>query len=335
MKLHVNLEQGYDIYFGHNLLEKIDEYIPSNVLNNKVMIISDENIPSSYRKKILDKIKYGYEYIIHPGEVSKTLQTYEKILKSLLEKQFSRTDTIIALGGGVVGDLAGFVASSYKRGCKFINIPTSTLSMVDSSIGGKVAVNLEHVKNVVGAFYQPLCVLIDFETLKSLPKRQYYNGLVEAMKMGLIMDKTLLSLFDDIDNNLEEIIYRSLDAKRKIVEEDEKETGLRKILNFGHTIGHGIESAYLGEIYHGEAVGFGMIPWIKDLELKNQVLNYLNKMNIKKPILNKTDQIYQAVLNDKKRQQNEITIIQLEAIEKYKMVNISINELYQKIKEME
>ncbi len=334
MNLHVNLESGYDIYIGHHLLDEITKYLPSSILEGKIMIVSDEHIPASYREAIYKKAHQVVEYIITPGEESKSLASYEAILKQMLDHQFSRTDTVIAIGGGVVGDLAGFVAASYKRGCTFINIPTSTLSMVDSSIGGKVAVNLEHVKNAVGFFYQPKMVLIDLDTLQSLPKRQYYNGLVEALKMGLIMDKDLFSLFSDLDHNLEEIIYRSLDAKRKVVETDEKETGLRKILNFGHTIGHGIESAYLGEIYHGEAVALGMLPWIIDESLKQQVIEILDKMQINIPSLNKKDAIYQAILNDKKRHQDDITVVQVLKLGQYQMVDVPLQEIKQKIKEM-
>ena len=169
------------------------------------------------------------------------------------------------VGGGLVGDLSGFVASIYNRGIKFINIPTTTLSMIDSSVGGKVAVNLNDTKNVIGSFYNPEVVIIDPNVLSTLPTRHYYNGLVEALKMGLCLDKDLYNLFKhDIDSNLEDIIKMSILAKKNVVELDPKEENLRKVLNFGHTIGHAIESSNFNDFYHGEAVACGMLYFIFD-----------------------------------------------------------------------
>lgn len=239
----------------------------------------------------------------------------------------------MALGGGVVGDLAGFVAATYKRGIDFINVPTSTLSMVDSSIGGKVAVNLNKIKNVVGAFYQPKLVLIDVNVLKTLSTRHYYNGLVEALKMGLILDKKIVDLFSDIDNNLEKIIELSLKEKKKVVEIDEKETGLRKILNFGHTIGHGIESTHFDEIYHGEAVAMGMLYFISDENLKKSIKDILkNKMQINLNANLNLEEVYKIIENDKKISNEFISVIKVPEIGTYVIEDIKLAEIKEILK---
>ena len=233
----------------------------------KVMVISDDNIPDSLKETVLDQFPGAILAEVPQGEVAKSFQVYGDLLATLLENGFSRKDLVIALGGGVVGDLAGFVASTYKRGCSFVSIPTTTLSQIDSSIGGKVAINLNGIKNCVGSFYHPQIVFVDTDTLKTLPQRHFYNGLVEALKAGCIRDAQLFELFKQhaaelaVDSPyLEQIIIRSLLIKQDVVQQDEKEQHLRKILNYGHTIGHAIESLYnLKDYYHGECVANGMV----------------------------------------------------------------------------
>ena len=262
-KLHMNLEKGYDITIGRGLLDSADSYFD---LNRKVLIISDTGVPREYAEKLRSKCKEGHIIVFKQGEASKNIETYKKCIAKAVECYLDRKSAIVAVGGGVVGDLAGFVASSYMRGIDFYNVATTTLSSIDSSIGGKVAIDYEGYKNIVGAFYQPKGVLIDLDTLKTLDARNVHNGLVEAIKTGLIGDKALFEMFEneDVMNNLEEVIYRSLCFKKRVVEEDEKEMGIRKILNFGHTIGHGIESFKKGELLHGECVGLGMLKVIDD-----------------------------------------------------------------------
>lgn len=265
MQLSVNLkEKSYDIIIEHGVLNRIGDFAD---LNRKVLIISDTGVPMEYVNTVMKQCPQGYYHIVQQGEGAKSFPVYEELCRKLLELNFTRTDCIIALGGGVIGDLAGFVASTYLRGIEFIGIPTTTLSQIDSSIGGKVAINLEHVKNIIGCFYHPSVVLIDPETLKTLPKRHFVNGLVEAVKAGLIYDASILDLFEhgNPETQVDEIIYRSLLVKKAVVEQDEKEQNLRKILNFGHTLGHGIESVYgLSELLHGECVAIGMIPMLED-----------------------------------------------------------------------
>ncbi|MEG2814504.1 MAG: 3-dehydroquinate synthase family protein, partial [Oscillospiraceae bacterium] len=241
MKLTVNMkEKSYDIHIKRGAINNIANYIN---LDRKVLIISDDGVPKRYITDIIKQCKNSYAYIVASGEGAKSFNVYEKICEFLLSKNFTRSDLIIAVGGGVIGDLSGFVASSYMRGIDFCNIPTTSLSQIDSSIGGKVGINLNGVKNIIGAFYQPKVVIIDSNTLLTLTKRHFNNGLVEAIKAGLIYDAELFEMFEksDIISHIDEIIYRSLLVKKQVVEQDEKEQNIRKILNFGHTIGHAIE----------------------------------------------------------------------------------------------
>lgn len=278
IRLEVNTNQIYDILLGHNIISNLKDYVDKN---KQILIIMDDNIPVRYMESIKNSLDNNiYSFVIRHGENNKSFSNYQNILNYLLDLNFTRDDMIINLGGGVVSDLGGFIASTYKRGIKYINIPTTTLSMVDSSIGGKVAINYSGYKNVVGSFYEPYLVIIDIELLKTLDERNYYNGLVEALKMSLLDSKDFFELFKDLHQNLDDIIYKSLMFKKRIIEEDEKDLGIRRILNFGHTLGHAIEAKYINKIYHGEAVGYGMLPFIDNLNLRSQVQTILQKMNI-------------------------------------------------------
>ena len=245
----------------------------------------------------------------------------------LLNHNFSRKDVVIALGGGVIGDLVGFVCSTYKRGIKYVNIPTSTLSMIDSSIGGKTAINYNEIKNAIGSFYQPSLVLIDFDLLKSLEKRHFNNGLVEALKMGYIYDSSILDLFEkDINSNLEEIINKSILGKKYFVEKDEKEEGIRKILNYGHTFGHGFESLahFSNKLYHGEAVALGMLIVNDD---KEKLTKYLKKLDISYDFDIDENKIKEIILQDKKIEGDHIDLILVDRISEGYIKKTSLNEL--------
>lgn len=312
MKLRMELgEHSYDIVIKRGCLAHINEYVD---LNRKVLVIRDEGVPATYATMILDACKHGFEYVIPQGEDSKSFPVYERLCGELLLHHFTRKDVVIALGGGVVGDLAGFVASSYMRGIDFIQVPTTTLSQIDSSIGGKVAINLGKVKNIIGAFYQPKCVLIDPDTLQTLPRRHYINGLVEAIKAGLIYDKDLFTLFEqgNVDQDIEQIIKKALLVKKCVVEQDEKEMGLRKILNFGHTIGHAIESAYgLQTYYHGECVALGMLFFIQDEDLKDRVRNVYKKLGLMESVPYDPEEILKIMRDDKKAGKETIDVIEV------------------------
>ena len=260
----------YKIYIGQNSISK-KNLTPLIKSHKKLLIISDSGVP----KEIIQKVHHIskatskiFAFTLNQGESSKSLGNFQKIINFLIEQQFDRSDAIIAVGGGVVGDISGYVASSYLRGIQFIQIPTTLLAQVDSSVGGKTAINISAGKNLVGAFYNPKGVIIDTSSLHSLPTREFRAGLAEVIKYGLIQNKKLLSLLShNIVNILgrqpgivEQIIYESLKTKSKIVTQDEKETGIRAILNFGHTFGHAIEAhEKYKKILHGEAVAKGML----------------------------------------------------------------------------
>jgi 3-dehydroquinate synthase len=245
----------------------------------------------------------------------------------MMEAGFSRRDCVVAVGGGVVGDLSGFAASCYMRGIDFYNVPTTVLSQVDSSVGGKTGVNLDHIKNIVGAFKQPKGVIADLDLLKSLPKRQVSNGLSEAVKMALTFDSELFSLFEttEYEDKLEEIIARSIALKIAVVEQDEKEAGLRKVLNFGHTIGHGIESLGLG-YYHGECVALGMLYMCSD-SVKARLKSILEKYEI--PMAEKISEkeLIKYISVDKKANGSKITIIYVESLGSFEMRDIEIKDI--------
>ena len=245
------------------------------------------------------------------GEGSKSFAVLEKLLTAMLDAGFTRGDCVCAVGGGMVGDLAGFAAASFMRGVDFYNIPTTVLSQVDSSIGGKTAVNLGGVKNIVGAFWQPKRVLVDVDTLATLPARQIASGLAEAVKAGLIADDKLFELFEtgDVADNMERIIADSLRMKKAVVEQDEKEQGLRKILNFGHTIGHGIES--VTGLTHGESVALGMLPMCAE-SVRARLLPVLEKLGLPTQARADPEAVYAALLHDKKTAGGKITVVKVE-----------------------
>lgn len=272
-KIKVELgENSYDIFIGENLFEEVAKFIDASNFSKKVLIVTDENIFNLYGetlRKIFCRHESNFEIeIIPPGETSKNLENAEKLYTCAIESQLDRKSVIVAIGGGVVGDLAGFVAATYLRGVNFIQVPTTLLAQVDSSVGGKTAVNHKLGKNLIGAFYQPKAVFIDVTTLKSLPAREVKAGLGEIVKYGVISDadffcyleKNIEGILGGNVEVLKRIIKRSCEIKAEVVSHDEKESGLRRILNFGHTIAHAVEEETAYQKYcHGEAVAIGMI----------------------------------------------------------------------------
>ena len=266
---------------------------------------------------------------VEAGEGSKCLETFGKLLQVMLDHGFSRKDCVVAVGGGVVGDLAGFAASAYMRGIDFYNIPTTLLSQIDSSIGGKTAINFGGVKNIVGAFYQPKKVLIDPDLLKTLPQRQIANGLAEAVKMAMTSDPLLFELFErkDIASYLDEIIIRSLAIKKSVVEKDEKEAGLRRILNFGHTIGHGIESSgNMTALYHGECVALGLIPMCAEA-IRPRVIDVLRKCGLYNLIEFDWEKIEAAAFHDKKADGDSVTVVLVPEIGSFELKKMKCSEV--------
>lgn len=315
--LNVNVKhKNYDIILDRGNITRLNEFFDTK---QKIFILTDMNVPQKWIDIVSSQCPNSMVYKVHGGEESKSMETFKECLQACLDFHMSRKDLLIALGGGVIGDLGGFVASSYMRGISFISIPTTTLSQIDSSIGGKVAINLVHVKNIVGAFYHPDKVIIDFDTLSTLPQRHVINGLIEALKAGLIHDASLFELFEkeNWQDYLEEIIYKSLCMKKWVVEEDEKESGIRKTLNFGHTIGHGIEAYYnLETYYHGECVAMGMLYFIGDVDLKQRVINIYNKLGIQLCADIDIDKVYEITTMDKKAHDSKVSVVKVDTIGK-------------------
>ena len=308
MNIKVSLgEHSYDIIMEHGVLQKAGELLP---LKRKVFIVTDSGVPQKYAETVCEQCEAGFIETVAQGEQSKSIETYKSLLSKMLELGFTRKDCVVAVGGGVVGDLAGFTAASYMRGVDFYNIPTTVLSQVDSSIGGKTALNLNGIKNIVGAFYQPKRVLIDPDVLQTLPPRQVSNGLAEALKMSLTSDKDLFELFEngDIGSKLDTIILKSIQIKKDVVEQDEKEQGLRRILNFGHTIGHAVESEEKNNgLYHGECVALGMLPMCGE-QLRPSVKTILEKLDLPTSVIFDEAAALNAITHDKKGEQAGVKV---------------------------
>ncbi|MEG0276680.1 MAG: 3-dehydroquinate synthase [Coprobacillus sp.] len=335
MEMIVNLEKdSYPIYIEKGILDQIIEYIKPIFKGNKIMIISDDQVYSYYGDKIESQLnkEYDVSHVVLPhGEQSKRFDILPSIYSELLSFQLTRTDLIIALGGGVIGDLAGFVASTYMRGIKFVQIPTSLLAQVDSSVGGKVAVDLPEGKNLVGAFKHPSAVLIDPLTLQTLDKRFIADGMGEVIKYGCIFDKDLFdklasySSFDELYGDIDSVIYRCVDLKRDVVEKDLYDFGDRLVLNFGHTLGHAIEQYYHYETYsHGEAISIGMVQLSRIAEMKNltklgtssQIEDVLVKYHLPSVSHLKTKDLKQAMALDKKNIHKKLSYVLIHEIGK-------------------
>ena len=286
IKLNIETKtQKYPIYIGKKVSANIYQIIKSNSIKfNKCLLIVDSNVPKKFdsviKKSLKDKMSYIYYF--KANELNKNMNSINKILEILLIKNFSRDDCLISIGGGITGDISGFAASLFKRGLKFINIPTTLLSQVDSSIGGKTGVNTKYGKNLVGSFYQPNLVISDTEFLKTLPKREIVCGYGEILKHSIIGNKKFYNFLNNHKNKilkltspfLEKAIYESCKIKKAIVQKDEKEKGLRKILNFGHSFAHAYEATlgFSKKLNHGEAVILGM-KTVLNFSLKTKFMN--------------------------------------------------------------
>ena len=326
MKLNVDLQNhSYPIFIERNAIQKVHEYIP---VTRKIAIITDTGVPEKWVNIVKEQCPDSFVCTIPQGEPSKCFDQYKHLLEEMIQHNMSRKDAIIAVGGGVVGDLAGFVAASYMRGIDFYNIPTTVLSQVDSSVGGKVAIDMGSYKNIVGAFWQPKTVIIDPNVLSTLSLRQQHNGLCEALKMGLILDDHLVSLFEQDTLDIDAIITRSIELKRDVVQQDERESNLRKILNFGHTIGHAIESAYgLNTYLHGECVAMGMLFFIEDEALKQRVLSIYKKLDLPQVPDYDTAILLEYVTHDKKSSHNTVSTILVKQSGSYIIKELSFEDI--------
>ena len=341
IKLKINTKtQQYPIIIGSNLHSNISKIIKENSINFKqCLIVVDTNVP----KKIISKIKKSlnknrlYIHFFKASEINKNLNNVNKILDILLNRNFSREDCLISIGGGITGDIGGFAASLFKRGLKFINIPTTLLSQVDSSIGGKTGINTKYGKNLIGSFYQPNLVISDIQFLKTLPRREIICGYGEILKHSLVANKNFYNFLDKNSKKIlnlsspfiEKAIYESCKIKKNVVEKDEKEKGIRKILNFGHTFAHAYEASlgYSKKLNHGEAVILGMKTALS-FSLKNNLLlqnnynsiiNHILKVNLPSKIekffkIKDLNKILSFMVKDKKNNTDKINLVLLKKI---------------------
>ncbi len=316
MIIPVKTSQGnYDIILEKGALKNASRYLN---LDRRTLIVTDTGVPAEYAQTLAAMCKTPVVHTIAEGEESKNLDTFRELLEVLVKNGFTRTDCVVAVGGGVVGDLSGFAASAFMRGIDFYNIPTTLLSQVDSSVGGKTAVDFMGIKNIVGAFYPPKCVIVDPATLKTLPQRQISNGLAEAIKMSATSDRELFEYFENADpdeeNFLDFVIAHSLLIKKSVVEKDERESGLRRVLNFGHTLAHAIESVCGFEnLYHGECVALGMLSMCSE-EVRGRLEKILKKFSLPTEFSADSASLLEACRHDKKLMGDKIALVWVEKV---------------------
>lgn len=342
----VKASQDYDIIIEKGLLTQTGEIVSKLAKSRKVAIITDDIVDTLYSKIVIDSLQSsGFEvckYVFPNGEHSKCSENLNNIYDFLCKNSITRTDSIIALGGGVVGDITGYASATYLRGVDYIQIPTTLLAQVDSSVGGKTAIDIPSGKNLVGAFKQPKCVICDIDTLKTLKRETFSDGMAEVIKYGMIKQKELFDILishniENIMEVIEDVVFRCVSIKRDVVQNDEFDKGERMILNFGHTIGHAVEGYYHYETYtHGSAVAIGM-SIITEKALKNGIgsQNMLNSLlqcikNYKLPtsVPVEMSNLLSFCCNDKKRESNNINIILCEEIGDCQIKKLSIDDFY-------
>lgn len=319
--------RNYKIYIDKGILRQSGEILKDTVPKARAFIITDVNVGAIYLKQLYESLlKSGIEsnsISIPSGEGSKSFETVQMLLKCMSDCKINRSDVVIALGGGVVGDVSGFTASIYMRGIKFIQIPTSLLAQVDSSIGGKTGIDTPYGKNLIGTFYPPHAVLTDTELLKTLPKRELACGMAEIIKSAAICDERFFERIE-FGTEIEDMILSSLMIKKAIVEEDELENGSRRLLNFGHTLGHGIETyyGYDGRVLHGEAVAAGMAKitlkcvenGICEQKTYDRLVNVLKKYNLPDTLDYDSEIVQKHMQGDKKAEGNAVNLVILKKI---------------------
>ncbi len=322
--LKVNAGKGYEILIEEGILSECGAYIKKVKKAKKVCLISDTNVSKLYGKTVQNSLENnGFEvikYVFTAGEESKTTETVVSMVEFMAENEMTRDDLVVALGGGVCGDMAGFASAIYLRGIDFVQLPTSLLAQVDSSVGGKTAVDLPQGKNLCGAFHQPILVLIDPLTLKTLSSHYFSDGMAEAIKMGCIKSASLFEKIErhNLSEDLEEIIFECVSLKAGVVERDEKEHGERALLNFGHTAGHAIEKLHnFSGISHGEAVGIGMLiisefgekHGLTEKGSKERIEAVLKQYDLPVGVSDSLESIVKAMNADKKRTSSSIKFV--------------------------
>ena len=327
MIIPVNLgTDSYDIVLERGCIRRAGELLR---LDRKVLVVTDDGVPEAYAKTVADQCGEARIETLPQGEENKNFAGFERPLRAMLDFGMTRKDCVAAVGGGVIGDMAGFAAACYMRGIDFYNIPTTVLSQVDSSIGGKTAIDLDGIKNIVGAFYQPKRVLIDPEVLETLPDRQVANGMAEAVKMAVCFDAEGFALAEGyrIGDRPDRLIENALRIKKRVVEEDVKEQGLRRALNFGHTLGHGIESLHAENgLYHGECVALGMLPMCSDA-VRSRLKTVLERLGLPTVCGADPGRVMAAVIHDKKADHGKIMAVVCEEAGSCRIIPMTPEEL--------
>jgi len=336
----INASKTYEVMVENGFFDNTGDIIRDRLGGRTAAIVSDKNVADLYGKKLKTSLKKaGYNVItftFSAGELSKDSDTYLSLINFLANENFTRSDIVIALGGGIPGDIAGFAAATYMRGTKLVQIPTTLLAAVDSSVGGKTAVNFGMSKNLLGAFYQPDLVLCDVSLLSTLPEDIYREGCAEVIKYGIIADKELFeSLEKPINEQYESIILQCIKIKSEIIAKDEYELGIRKVLNFGHTIGHAIEARSGFEMSHGNAVAMGMrietraavYLDICKRECFESVRHMIEKYNLPTSVPYTGNELAAICMSDKKREDDSIFMYYPEEIGKCILAKIAVNDL--------
>ena len=335
MKLvEVRASGSYCVKIGHGLLDTLGTELAALAKGN-VLVVTDTNVAPHYLERTENTLKNaGFSVIseiIPEGEPSKNLVNYEKLLRRMAAAHLTRADTVVALGGGVTGDLAGFAAASYLRGIRLVQVPTTLLAMVDSSVGGKTAVDLPEGKNLVGAFHQPALVLCDLDTLDTLPQAVFRGGCAEVIKTAILFDRPLFEDLkrDGLNFNRESVIARCVEHKRDIVAEDEFETGSRKLLNLGHTLGHAVEKCSGYAVAHGAAVAIGTAAMARAFcrEDGEEIHAVLQKFGLPLTTEFTPEELAEAALADKKRQGDTVTLVVPTAVGKCELCRLPVSEL--------
>ena len=338
----VKASRSYEVKIGRDLLKTVGGEAASLIKGRTAAIVSDSNVAPLYLEQTRASLESAgfrtYSFVFPAGEGSKNGQTYLDLLEFLAEHQITRSDTLVALGGGVVGDLTGFAAATFLRGVAFIQIPTTLLAAVDASVGGKTAIDLKNGKNLAGAFYQPRLVLCDLDTLSTLPSDVFADGCAEVIKYGMIGDPGLLELLETTDFRAdpEEIVARCIAQKRDLVEEDEFDTGARQLLNLGHTIGHGIEACSSYELSHGKAVAIGMTLITRAAvafgqcppEALPRLQSLLKRYDLPDTTGYEAEELYEKTLSDKKRTGSTISLVVPTAWGKSELQKVAVSDLY-------
>lgn len=332
--------KSYEVIIGAGILDDAGSLAASVIKPCKAAIITDDIVDELYSARLADSLESAgfstIKYVIKNGEESKSPENLIKIVNFLAENQLTANDAVFALGGGVIGDISGLSAAVFLRGVKLIQLPTTLLSAVDSSVGGKTAVNLDAGKNLMGAFYQPDMVICDYTLFDTLPEFQFANGMAEVIKYGMIFDREFLDVLKSpVKENIEEVIAHCVQIKSHIVSIDEKDTGERKLLNFGHTFGHAIEKCSNFEIPHGNAVAIGMAmitgscirKGICDSDSEGILLELLKMHDLPNESDFSKDDLYEALLHDKKRRGNSISLVVPETAGKCVLKKVDIEEV--------